>query len=81
MFSKLIEKRMNIIGQNGNEGEHYEDIQPKKGYELENNIATVVHRGPTYWDVKLKTGEKITIHKSEAKKYITQDQETSKRYM
>ena len=75
------EKRMNIIGQNGNEGEHYEDIQPKKGYELENNIATVVHRGPTYWDVKLKTGEKITIHKSEAKKYITLDQETSKRYM
>ena len=75
------EKRMNIIGQNGNEGEHYALVEPRTGYQLEDNIETVIHKGPTNWDVRLKTGERITIHKSEAKKHLNVDEDTSKRYM
>ena len=75
------EKRMDIIGQNGNEGEHYAQVEPRTGYQLEDNIETVIHKGPTNWDVRLKTGERITIHKSEAKKHLNVDEDTSKRYM
>ena len=38
------ENRMDIIGQNGNEGEHYKDSSKKE-------IKKIVHKGPSKWKV------------------------------
>ena len=75
------ERRMNIIGQNGNDGEHYEELYKQSGYELENNILKVLHKGPSKWDVLLKTGEKITVHKNIVKRILKDQSTDSKRYM
>ena len=82
---------MNIIGQNGNEGEHYdqinvneievndaEDVTP---YKLKNNILSVRHKSPKYWTINLKSGETVTVPKKEAQKYLTDDPEEPKNYM
>ena len=73
--------RMDIIGQNGNNGEHYQEEYKQSGYELENNISRVVHKGPSKWDVLLKTGEKVTVNKNIIKKILKDESSDSKRYM
>jgi hypothetical protein len=75
------ERRMNIIGQNGNDGEHYEEVYKQLGYELENNILKVLHKGPSKWDVLLKTGDKVTVDKNIIKKILKDESNDSKRYM
>ena len=45
----------------------------KTGYQLENNIDTVMFEGPSEWQVKLKTGEVIWAPRVEVQKYITGD--------
>ena len=88
---------MNIIGQNGNDGEHYDEdelpaeargveppdwkvvdennkpIEEKTGYQLENNIESVMFEGPSEWQVKLKSGEVIWAPRVEVQKHITDD--------
>jgi len=73
--------RMDIIGQNGNNGEHYQEVNKQSGYELENNILKVLHKGPSKWDVLLKTGEKVTVNKNIIKKILKDESSDSKRYM
>ena len=65
--------RMDIIGQNGNDGDHYESVESKSGYELENNIDRILQKGPSKWRVLLKTGENIWVSKADAIKYFTND--------
>ena len=90
-YTEEDENRMNIIGQNGNEGEHYdqinvneievndaEDVTP---YKLKNNILSVRHKSPKYWTINLKSGETVTVPKKEAQKYLTDDPEEPKNYM
>ena len=90
-YTEEDENRMNIIGQNGNEGEHYdqinvneievndaEDVTP---YKLKNNILSVRHKSPKYWTINLKSGETVTVPKNEAQKYLTDDPESPKNYM
>ena len=72
------ERRMNIIGQNGNDGEHYDS---KTGYVLENNILNVKHKSPRYWTVNLKSGETVTVPKKEAQQALTRDIDSTKSYM
>ena len=73
--------RMDIIGQNGNDGDHYEDTPIQTGYQLENNIHSVKHKSPRYWTVLLKTGETVSIPKKEAQKHLTNDPDSPKSYM
>mgnify|MGYP003137898383 CR=1 FL=1 len=96
-YNEDDEKRMDIIGQNGNEGEHYDEdelpaeargfeppdwkvvdennkpIEEKTGYQLENNIESVMFEGPSEWQVKLKSGEVIWAPRVEVQKHITND--------
>ena len=72
--------RMDIIGQNGNDGDHYEPIESKTGYELENNIERVLQKGPSKWRVLLKTGENIWVSKSEAIKHYRNNDDLTKTY-
>ena len=51
------------------------------GYQLEDNIYQVRHKGPSMWKVELKTGEVVLVPKALAQKYLTQDPESSKSYM
>ena len=51
------------------------------GYQLEDNIYRVRHKGPSMWKVELKTGEVVLVPKALAQKYLTQDPESSKSYM
>lgn len=75
------EKRMNIIGQNGNEGEHYDNVPDQKGFQLENNIARIIQKGPSLWKVLLKTGEQVKVHKTDAISALKkQDDDLSKNY-
>tara|TARA_R110002050_G_scaffold230101_1_gene365640 strand:+ start:20 stop:1201 length:1182 start_codon:yes stop_codon:yes gene_type:complete len=88
---EAAEKRMDVIGQNGNEGEHYSqsstneievnDAEELPPYKLENNIASVRHRSPRYWTVILKSGETVTIPKKEAQKYLTNDPDSPQNYI
>lgn len=82
--------RMDIIGQNGNDGEHYEDEtiryagtpseeEIKTGYQLTNNIARVLQKGPSKWRVLLKTGESIWVSKTDAIKHY-EDSDLTKTY-
>ena len=91
-YNEDDEKRMDIIGQNGNEGEHYDEargtVPPKEkqiitktGYQLENNIENVVFEGPSEWQVKLKTGETIWAPREEVQKYITKDPDNIINYL
>jgi len=70
--------RMDIIGQNGNDGEHYDS---KSGYVLENNILNVKHKSPRYWTVNLKSGETVTVPKKAAQAALTKDKYSTKSYM
>jgi|GEM_PF-1216153 len=70
--------RMDIIGQNGNDGEHYDS---KSGYVLENNILNVKHKSPRYWTVNLKSGETVTVPKKAAQAALTKDKDSTKSYM
>ena len=88
---EAAEKRMDVIGQNGNEGEHYSessineievnDAEELPPYKLENNIASVRHKSPRYWTVILKSGETVTITKKEAQKYLTKDPDSPQNYI
>ena len=91
-YNEDDEKRMDIIGQNGNEGEHYDEargtippdkkkVLTKTGYQLENNIENVVFEGPSEWQVKLKTGETIWAPREEVQKYITKDPDNIINYL
>ena len=62
--------RMDIIGQNGNDGSHYGEEENKTGYQLANNIARVLQKGPSRWRVLLKTGESIWVSKTDAIKHF-----------
>lgn len=73
--------RMDIIGQNGNDGDHYESTPTQTGYQLENNIHSVKHKSPRYWTVLLKTGEIVSVPKREVQKYLTNDPDSPKSYM
>ena len=72
--------RMDIIGQNGNDGDHYDETKAS-GYTLENNIDFVKHKSPRYWTVVLKSGGVVTVPKAEAQKYLTKDPDSPKSYM
>ena len=53
------ENRMNIIGQNGNEGEHYKDSSKKE-------IKKIVHKGPSKWKVLYTDNTTGLLPKGEA---------------
>ena len=72
--------RMDIIGQNGNDGDHYDETKAS-GYTLENNIDFVKHKSPRYWTVVLKSGGTVTVPKAEAQKHLTKDPDSPKSYM
>lgn len=72
--------RMDIIGQNGNDGDHYDETKAS-GYTLENNIDFVKHKSPRYWTVVLKSGGEVTVPKAEAQKHLTKDPDSPKSYM
>ena len=71
--------RMDIIGQNGNDGDHYGEEETKTGYQLANNIARVLQKGPSRWRVLLKTGESIWVSKTDAIKHF-KDSDLTKTY-
>ena len=71
--------RMDIIGQNGNDGDHYGEEENKTGYQLANNIARVLQKGPSRWRVLLKTGESIWVSKTDAIKHF-KDSDLTKTY-
>jgi hypothetical protein len=78
------EERMDVIGQNGNDGEHYEKELDRKGYQLENNIKKVLKKGSEVWKILLKNGRVVNVPKKEAQKYSYNKYEKpdlSKRYM
>jgi len=92
---KINEERMNIIGQNGNDGLHYEpqhdgymldndsiwkSEEVKTGYELEGNIDRIIQKGPKYWKVLLKSGEVIKALKRDIQEAITNDENNSTNY-
>ena len=68
------EKRMNVIGQNGNDGEHYME----KGYQISNpatnlenkikEIERVINRKLTQWEIKDLSEVKITSTAQPSKK-------------
>lgn len=57
-----------------------DDIQ-RTGYELENNIKSVLQKGPQKWKVLLKSGEVVWVEKKEAQRILTDDDESTKSYM
>ena len=73
--------RMDIIGQNGNDGDHYSEvgIDEQTGHQLENNIKRVLQKGPNKWRVLLKTGDTIWVSKSDGIRYY-QDSDLTKTY-
>jgi len=87
-YNEEDERRMDIIGQNGNEGEHYdievqeaEEVKPeKKGFQLEDNIQKILHKGPSRWRVLLKSGETITVGKNEVLAEMHKNNNLSKNY-
>ena len=77
------EERMDVIGQNGNDGEHYEKDIEQKGYQLANNIERVLKRGSEFWEILLKDGKIVSVPTNEAEKYsfnYGKDDETQKKY-
>ena len=58
MYSDEDEKRMDIIGRNGNEGEHYEDTQPSKPVKI-------VQKGPSRHSVLFDDGSRRKIDKDD----------------
>jgi len=78
-YNEEDEKRMDIIGQNGNEGNHYdkEVVDPEivtadqKGFQLENNIEKVLQKGPKLWRVILKDGTIVKVDKNQVRKALT----------
>ena len=78
------EERMDVIGQNGNDGEHYEKEIEQKGYQLANNIKRVLKRGTKVWKILLKNGEIVYVPTNEAQRYSYSynkvDEETQKKY-
>jgi hypothetical protein len=52
------EKRMDVIGQNGNDGLHYdvENIEVKEPEEETNRVVKVIQRTPTYTEVLYEDG-------------------------
>ena len=73
--------RMDIIGQNGNDGDHYSEVEiaEQTGHQLENNIKRVLQKGPNKWRVLLKTGDTIWVSKSDGIRYY-QDSDLTKTY-
>jgi hypothetical protein len=83
-YTDKDEERMDIIGQNGNDGEHYEKETNSKGYQLENNIQKIIKKGSVIWKVLLKDGRVVDVPKAEAENYSYNKYEKSnlsKRYM
>ena len=72
---------MDIIGQNGNDGDHYSEVEiaEQTGHQLENNIKRVLQKGPNKWRVLLKTGDTIWVSKSDGIRY-SQDSDLIKTY-
>jgi len=56
-------------------------VEQKTGYQLENNIERVIHKRPSKWLIKLKTGEEIYVSKDIAQKYITGDPDNVINYL
>ena len=81
-YTDKDEERMDIIGQNGNDGEHYEKTFNQKGYQLENNIKKVLKRTPNIWTIELKTGQIVQVKKEEVEgiSFNENEEESSKRY-
>ena len=61
--------------------ENDKPIESKTGYQLENNIESVVFEGPSEWQIKLKTGETIWAPREEVQKYITKDPDNVINYL
>ena len=77
-YDEWDERRMDIIGQNGNDGEHYDEARgttppDKKGHQLEKNIKRIVFESPSEWQVELKTGEVIWAPREEVQSAINND--------
>ena len=77
-YDEWDERRMDIIGQNGNDGEHYDEARgttppDKKGHQLEKNIKRIVFESPSQWQVELKTGEVIWAPKEQVQQAINND--------
>ena len=56
-------------------------VVQKTGYQLENNIERVIHKRPSKWLIKLKTGEEIYVNKDVAQQYITGDPDNVINYL
>jgi hypothetical protein len=56
-------------------------VEEKTGYQLENNIERVIHKRPSKWLIKLKSGEEIYVSKDIAQKYITGDPDNVINYL
>jgi hypothetical protein len=77
-YDEWDERRMDIIGQNGNDGEHYDEARgtappDKKGHQLEKNIKRIVFESPSEWQVELKTGEVIWAPREQVQQAINND--------
>jgi hypothetical protein len=71
--------RMDIIGQNGNDGAHYSEEVSKTGNQLADNIEKILQKGPSRWRVLLKTGESVWVSRADALKHFI-DPDLTKTY-
>ena len=80
-YNEDDERRMEIIGQNGNDGEHYDievnepqEVKPDQtGYQLEGNIERVLQKGPRLWRILLKDGSELKVDKNKVQEVLKND--------
>ena len=87
LYSEEDNKRMEIIGQNGNDGIHYDDIETPEERKAERvkaptpaesrtDIDRVLQKGPSKWRVKYKDGTEGWIERAK----LNLDNNTKKYY-
>ena len=72
-YTEEDEKRMDVIGQNGNDGEHYQVDLPEKDIEVDKGLILTGRDG--------KKKDLAAYVKDKVKKVIREDEGDTKRYM
>ena len=80
-YNEDDERRMEIIGQNGNDGEHYDievnepqEVKPDQtGFQLEGKIHRVLQKGPRLWRILLKDGSELKVDKNKVQEVLKND--------
>ena len=80
-YNEDDERRMEIIGQNGNDGEHYDievnepqEVKPDQtGFQLEGKIHRILQKGPRLWRILLKDGSELKVDKNKVQEVLKND--------